>query len=251
MDMPENSEETDLRTPLLYSSSNRWHLTDQIYRYEWGMCVYYAADNEWCLYPPEGFRWYSREFFKKNAKKCPTENGPYQPARTPWCHPDQRNSFHHYYFSFVNRVYKSLPWQKRVAIVIIAALLPYFERLLSLCRVTVGLRVLSLLYYSTTPFRSNYAAVSCSGSNLGESDFTPSVKNLFLHLWYVKFLKREVVLKNPTFSHLTRCNSAFSSTLSNFISAFFACIFFIYTRFRRGVNSLSSRAVSTPSLMAM
>lgn len=56
MDMPENSEETDLRTPLLYSSSNRWHLTDQIYRYEWGMCVYYAADNEWCLYPPEGFR---------------------------------------------------------------------------------------------------------------------------------------------------------------------------------------------------
>ncbi len=38
-------------------------------------------------------------------------------------------------------------------------------------------------------------------------------------------------MKNPTFSHLTRCNSAFSSTLSNFISAFFACIFFIYTRF--------------------
>ena len=56
MDISENSEETDLRTPLLYSSSNRWHLTDQIYRYEWGMCVYYAADNEWCLYPPEGFR---------------------------------------------------------------------------------------------------------------------------------------------------------------------------------------------------
>ena len=111
--------------------------------------------------------------------------------------------------------------------------------------------MLSLLYYSTTPFRSNYAAVSCSGSNLGESDFTPSVKNLFLHLWYVKFLKREVVLKNPTFSHLTRCNSAFSSTLSNFISAFFACIFFIYTRFRKGAKSFSPCALSTPSLMAM
>lgn len=56
MDMPEDSEETYLRTPLLYSSSNRWDLTDQIHRYEWGMYVYYVADNEWCLYPPEGFR---------------------------------------------------------------------------------------------------------------------------------------------------------------------------------------------------
>jgi len=56
MNVSEDSEETDLRTPLLYSSSNQWALTDQIYRYEWGMCVYYAADNEWCLYPPEGFR---------------------------------------------------------------------------------------------------------------------------------------------------------------------------------------------------
>ena len=56
MNVSEDSEETDLRTPLLYSSSNQWALTDQIYRYEWGMCVYYVADNEWCLYPPEGFR---------------------------------------------------------------------------------------------------------------------------------------------------------------------------------------------------
>ena len=56
MDMPEDSEETYLRTPLLYSSSNRWDLTDQIHRFEWGMYVYYVADNEWCLYPPEDFR---------------------------------------------------------------------------------------------------------------------------------------------------------------------------------------------------
>ena len=134
---------------------------------------------------------FPRVFQKERQESVPPKTALInQPAyRTPWCYLGQRNSFHHYYFSFVNRVYKSLPWLKRVAIVIIATLLPYFERLLSLCSVTVGLRTLSLLYYSIAPFRSNYAAVSCSGSNWGESDFTPSVKNLFLHLWCVKFLK--------------------------------------------------------------
>ena len=38
-------------------------------------------------------------------------------------------------------------------------------------------------------------------------------------------------MKNPTFSRFTRCNSVFSSALNHFISAFFACIFFLYTRF--------------------
>ena len=38
-------------------------------------------------------------------------------------------------------------------------------------------------------------------------------------------------MKNPTFSRFTHCKSVFSFALNNFISAFFACIFFIYTRF--------------------
>lgn len=39
-------------------------------------------------------------------------------------------------------------------------------------------------------------------------------------------------MKNPTFSRFTHCKSVFSFALNNFISAFFACIFFIYTRFQ-------------------
>ena len=39
-------------------------------------------------------------------------------------------------------------------------------------------------------------------------------------------------MKNPTFSRFTHCKSGFSFALNNFISAFFACIFFIYTRFQ-------------------
>ncbi len=39
-------------------------------------------------------------------------------------------------------------------------------------------------------------------------------------------------MKNPTFSRFTHCKSVFSFALNNFISAFFACIFFIYTRFK-------------------
>ena len=38
-------------------------------------------------------------------------------------------------------------------------------------------------------------------------------------------------MKNPTFSRFICYNSVFSSALNNFIFAFFACIFFIYTRF--------------------
>ena len=38
-------------------------------------------------------------------------------------------------------------------------------------------------------------------------------------------------MKNPTFSRFTHCKSVFSFALNNFISAFFACIFFIHTRF--------------------
>ena len=72
-----------------------------------------------------------------------------------------------------------------------------------------------------------------------------------MHLWCVKFLKREAVLKNPTFSRFICYNSVFSSALNNFIFAFFACIFFIYTRLRKGAKSLSPCALSTPSLMAM
>ena len=73
----------------------------------------------------------------------------------------------------------------------------------------------------------------------------------YLHLWCVKFLKREVVLKNPTFSRFICYNSVFSSVLNNFIFAFFACIFFIYTRLRKGAKSFSPCALSTPSLIAM
>ena len=38
-------------------------------------------------------------------------------------------------------------------------------------------------------------------------------------------------MKNQTFSRFICYNSVFSSALNNFIFAFFACIFFIYTRF--------------------
>ena len=38
-------------------------------------------------------------------------------------------------------------------------------------------------------------------------------------------------MKNPTFSRFICYNSVFPSALNNFIFAFFACIFFIYTRF--------------------
>ena len=87
------------------------------------------------------------------------------------------------------------------------------QRQRSLCtRITTvqsmvkGQQLLQLLPFSVK--EETYKPYSQKKNNSG----------LFLHLWYVKFLKREVVLKNPTFSHLTRCNSAFSSTLSNFIS---------------------------------
>ena len=51
-------------------------------------------------------------------------------------------------------------------------------------------------------------------------------KRRFLHLWCVKFLKREAVLKNPTFSRFTHCKSVFSFALNNFISAFFCLYLF-------------------------
>jgi len=53
-------------------------------------------------------------------------------------------------------------------------------------------------------------------------------------------LKREAVLKNPTFSRFTHCKSVFSFALNNFISAFFACIFFIYTRFENTHEAIIS-----------
>ena len=47
-------------------------------------------------------------------------------------------------------------------------------------------------------------------------------------------------MKNPTFSRFTHCKSVFSFALNNFISAFFACIFFIYTRFEKeNINTLT------------
>ena len=42
-----------------------------------------------------------------------------------------------------------------------------------------AIQALSQLSYSTTSFQSSYEAVSCSGSNFSESDFTPSAKSLF------------------------------------------------------------------------
>ena len=45
-------------------------------------------------------------------------------------------------------------------------------------------------------------------------------------------------MKNPTFSRFTHCKSVFSFALNNFISAFFACIFFIYTRFEFTYNAV-------------
>ena len=45
-------------------------------------------------------------------------------------------------------------------------------------------------------------------------------------------------MKNPTFSRFTHCKSVFSFALNNFISAFFACIFFIYTRFENTHEAL-------------
>ncbi len=69
------------------------------------------------------------------------------------------------------------------------------------------------------------------GTLLGESDFTPSVARVFLHLWCVKFLKRAGVLKNQTFFSFIGSKCFYIFHIRYFISLFLACIFFIYTRF--------------------
>ena len=59
-------------------------------------------------------------------------------------------------------------------------------------------------------------------------------------------------MKNPTFSRFICYNSVFPSALNNFIFAFFACIFFIYTRLTKGANSLElGSALSMLLPMAM
>ena len=49
-------------------------------------------------------------------------------------------------------------------------------------------------------------------------------------------------MKNPTFSRFICYNSVFPSALNNFIFAFFACIFFIYTRFEHTHEAIIDEA---------
>ena len=69
------------------------------------------------------------------------------------------------------------------------------------------------------------------GTILGESDVTPSVAKVFLHLWCVKFLKRASVLKNQTFFSFVGSKCFCFFHIRYFISLFLMRIFFIYTRF--------------------
>ena len=53
----------------------------------------------------------------------------------------------------------------------------------------------------------------------------------YLHLWCVKFLKREATFEKLTFLFFYQPQFLLFFTFSDFISLFFACILFIYTRF--------------------
>ena len=53
----------------------------------------------------------------------------------------------------------------------------------------------------------------------------------YLHLWCVKFLKRKATFEKLTFLFFYQPQFLLFFTFSDFISLFFACILFIYTRF--------------------
>ena len=85
-------------------------------------------------------------------------------------------------------------------------------------------------------------SLAALGTLLGESDFTPSVARVFLHLWCVKFLKRAGALKNQTFFSFIGSKCFYIFHIRYFVSLFLACIFFIYTRFENTHEAIVDKA---------